>query len=124
MTYHNDLLAPGLRGALFALYARTSQPWLLRRADRLLATSEDYARHSLLAPDRSRPRADRGGRQRVDTDTFHPNEEPPAWRDHLGIPEGERPPCLLGGSTPHIISKESMSSSTPCPGCHTPIWWL
>ncbi len=100
MTYHNDLLAPGLRGALFALYARTSQPWLLRRADRLLATSEDYARHSLLA--RTAPDLEQIGvaANGVDTDTFHPNEEPPAWRDHLGIPEGEPAALFVGGLDP------------------------
>ena len=48
VTYHNDLLASGLRGALFRGYSATSQRWVLGRADLLIGTSADYAQNSLF----------------------------------------------------------------------------
>ncbi len=48
ITYHNDLLATGVRGQLFRWYTASSQPWVLRRANLLIGTSQDYAQHSLF----------------------------------------------------------------------------
>ena len=48
VTYHNDLLASGLRGQLFRGYSATSQRWVLGRADLLIGTSADYAQNSLF----------------------------------------------------------------------------
>jgi len=49
ITYHNDLRAEGVRGMLFKAYTALNQRIVLRSPVRLLATSEDYGRHSLLA---------------------------------------------------------------------------
>ena len=52
--YHNDLLSPGLKGALFDGYSRAVQPRVLSRAVTVIATTRDYAEHSLLAKARIR----------------------------------------------------------------------
>lgn len=49
VTYHNDLLAGGLRGWVFRTYAQLNERISLSRATRLVATSKDYAEHSALA---------------------------------------------------------------------------
>jgi len=48
VTYHNDLIANGLRGFLFKVYTRTAQPKVLKAARLVMATSEDYAQHCFL----------------------------------------------------------------------------
>jgi glycosyltransferase involved in cell wall biosynthesis len=100
MTYHNDLLATGARGRLFRLYSQLNQRWLLRKADRLIATSSDYARHSLLArtaPDLGAVEVVANG---VDTDAFRPEPATPSWRGELGIPEGAPVALFVGGLDP------------------------
>ena len=47
-TYHNDLLGSGVKGLLFDLYNNLRQPYILRHAIRVVATTKDYAQHSLL----------------------------------------------------------------------------
>lgn len=100
MTYHNDLLADGLRGRLFAVYSQLNQRWLLRRADRLIATSSDYARNSLLAstaPDVDAIEVVANG---VDTRVFQPDPSRPEWRDALGIPDRAPVVLFVGGLDP------------------------
>ena len=48
LTYHNDLIADGVRGLLFKAYTRLVQPQVLRAAKLVMATSDDYARHCFL----------------------------------------------------------------------------
>ncbi|MDO8599399.1 MAG: glycosyltransferase family 4 protein [bacterium] len=48
--YHMDLIADGWRGAVFAGYQRRALPQLLAHADRVVASSLDYAQHGALAP--------------------------------------------------------------------------
>jgi len=48
VTYHNDLIASGVRGGLFYGYTRWVQPRLLKSASMVMATSADYAQHSFL----------------------------------------------------------------------------
>ena len=49
VTYHNDLVAGGLKGALFRGYTALNQRLVLRGVTRLIATSRDYAENSYLA---------------------------------------------------------------------------
>ena len=49
VTYHNDLLARGIRGRIFRLYTELNQRVILNNVTRLVATSKDYAEHSFLA---------------------------------------------------------------------------
>jgi glycosyltransferase involved in cell wall biosynthesis len=48
LTYHNDLRAPGLRGALFAAYERTTTRGILASARRIGVVSVDHAAASPL----------------------------------------------------------------------------
>lgn len=48
VTYHQDLIAPGLRGMAFLVYGQTAQRHALAQARYIVATSHDYARHSHL----------------------------------------------------------------------------
>ena len=48
VTYHMDALADGWKGKFFAWYNRHVMPWVLLRADRIVATTREYADHSLL----------------------------------------------------------------------------
>lgn len=49
LTYHNDLIADGVRGLLFKGYTKMVQPQVLRAAKLVMATSDDYAQHCFLA---------------------------------------------------------------------------
>ena len=49
ITYHMDATAAGMKGLLFRMHARSILSFVLSRADRILVSSSDYARHSLLA---------------------------------------------------------------------------
>jgi glycosyltransferase involved in cell wall biosynthesis len=88
VTYHNDLLAPGWRGAAFAAYRHLSQGRVLRAADQVVATSLDYARASHL-----RRLAAQGAvvavPNGVDLERFRPKAAPdPAARARWGVPPG------------------------------------
>ena len=98
VTYHNDLLADGLRGFLFDVYRNLNQRIVLRAATRLVATSDDYARNSAFA--RTAPTS----AQRdvvpngVDVDFFHPDEVANARvRERYGIPSHAPVVLFVGG---------------------------
>lgn len=89
VTYHNDLIAPGLRGAFFALYERGLTGRVLRRASRVCAVSLSHAEASATLA-----KALRFGRDSivempngVDTEVFHPGVEGSSMRRDLGIPD-------------------------------------
>ncbi len=48
VTYHMDAIAEGFTGKFFAWHNLHILPWVLHTADRIIATSFDYAEHSLL----------------------------------------------------------------------------
>jgi glycosyltransferase involved in cell wall biosynthesis len=98
VTYHNDLLAPGLRGLLFDVYTAVNQRWVLRAATRLLTTSEDYARHSAFA--RTAPRGSAGDvvPNGVDVEVFHPDPAAPQrLRARLEVPDATPVVLFVGG---------------------------
>jgi glycosyltransferase involved in cell wall biosynthesis len=49
ITYHSDLIGGGIRRPAFWLYNRFNAPWILKHARRIVVTSFDYAKSSLLA---------------------------------------------------------------------------
>ena len=49
MTYHMDATADGMKGLLFHAHRRVLFPWIIGRTDRILVSSEDYAKTSALA---------------------------------------------------------------------------
>lgn len=88
LTYHNDLVAPGLRGWIFRLYDRLVTTQALARARRVCVVSLDHAQSSpllarLLAQDPARFVDLPNG---VSVETFHPGVCGDAVRARLGIP--------------------------------------
>jgi len=88
-SYHNELQADGLKGALFAGYDRLVTRTALRRSARLAVLSMEHAAAApLLAAELARrPEAFAPVPNGVDTETFRPGTEP-ALRADLGIPDG------------------------------------
>ena len=96
MTYHMDTFARGWKGAAFGLHRRAILPWILKRADRVLVSSKEYAETCAL---KDIP----GALEKtailpfgVDLSKFHPGEEP-ELRATLGIPEGIPVLLFVGG---------------------------
>jgi glycosyltransferase involved in cell wall biosynthesis len=89
-SYHNELQAPGVKGALFAAYDRLVTVRALRRSARLTVLSMQQARSApLLAAElRRRPEAFAPVPNGVDVATFRPGEEP-GLRARLGVAAGQ-----------------------------------
>jgi glycosyltransferase involved in cell wall biosynthesis len=87
-SYHNELQADGLKGALFAAYDAVVSRTALRRSAVLTVLSMDHARAArLLAAELGRrPAAFAPVPNGVDVNTFSPGSDP-AIRAALGIPE-------------------------------------
>jgi glycosyltransferase involved in cell wall biosynthesis len=75
VTYHHDVIAKGIKAAFFAAHRRALMPAIMKRADRILVNSLDYAEHSdirLLLDDKRIVEMPFG----VDLDCFHPGFAP------------------------------------------------
>jgi glycosyltransferase involved in cell wall biosynthesis len=72
LTYHNDLLAEGLRGHIFKMYNQLNQRFILRLATILAVTSEDYAVNSQFSKTVSNPRRVQVIPNGVNTAEFYP----------------------------------------------------
>lgn len=98
LNYHNDLLASDWRSPLFKCYGAVNQRLILSQATRLVATSDDYARHSRFAktaPNRAEVVALPNG---VDCRHFRPAAARPlAFMASLGIPSGVPVILFVGG---------------------------
>lgn len=95
VTYHMDVVASGLKGAFFAAHRRALMPAIMKRADRILVSSLDYAEHSdikLLLDDRRVIEMPFG----VDTEMFHPGFAPNIRAKH-GIPNTAPVILFVGG---------------------------
>lgn len=97
ITYHQDLVAGGVRGRLFQLYAAFNQPRILNAATCLVATSRDYADHSLLARSVSAKKPVAIVPNGVDTTRFSPDPRPHAWRANLGLNAEDFVVLFVGG---------------------------
>lgn len=88
ITYHNDLIAPGLRGTLFSLYERMLTRSILRAAKRVCVVSLEHAAASSAIIHAVRGQLERlvpipNG---VDTNVFHPSVDGAEVRRRLLIP--------------------------------------
>lgn len=95
LTYQMDATAGGARGAFFRLHERVVLPWIVRRARRVLASSQDYFEASALA-------AVAGAQDRlevlphgVDLARFHPHDDPDRRRE--AVAGGDEPVVLFVG---------------------------
>ena len=90
VSYHNDLRAPGLRGALFAVYERTTARAILASASRVGVVTKGYADASPLLQPLVRAASPRlvelpNG---VDATAFRPDVDGGPVRDRQRIPAG------------------------------------
>lgn len=95
VTYHMDVVASGLKAAFFAAHRRALMPAIMKRADRILVSSMDYATHSdikLLLDDRRVVELPFG----VDLERFHSGHAPNIRARH-GIPITEPLIVFVGG---------------------------
>ena len=84
VSYHMDAVADGLKGAIFRSHARLVLPYIVRRAQRVLVSSNDYAAQSALARIRGCLARVEEHPYGVDTDRFRPGAEP-ALKKRLSI---------------------------------------
>jgi len=99
LTYHNDLISPGLKGLLFSAYERLWAGPLMRSAEKLIVTSWGGAISShVLGPlIQSAPSHFREIPNGVDMGLFSPATRDVRFLDQLGVPR-EHPVILFVGS--------------------------
>ena len=88
LTYHNDMRAPGLRGAFFSIYERTLAPAVLRRAKRVCGVSIEHVVSSPMVRRVLSPKSHKlvempNG---VDASTFNPTADGVSVRKRFAIP--------------------------------------
>lgn len=95
VTYHMDVIASGLKGAFFAAHRRALMPTIMRRANRILVSSLDYAETSdirLLLDDTRVVELPFG----VDTERFSPGHAAHIRARH-GVPMTSPVILFVGG---------------------------
>nr|MBC7245836.1 glycosyltransferase family 4 protein [Chloroflexota bacterium] len=109
ITYHQDVLFPGLLSLLEKLHYRILGKHILERAARVLATSWDYARASRLRELlQAKPAAVDELPNGVDAGRFYPAIDAKALRTHYGLATDERVILFVGALhwTAPISSRE------------------
>lgn len=96
LTYHMDAAAGGLKGALFNAHRRVLLPWIVGRADRILVSSEDYAKASAIADIETAMDRVEIHPFGIDLDRFHPGQEP-AFKERLGARQDVLTLLFVGG---------------------------
>lgn len=96
--YHMDTVGHGALGLAFGLHRRWLLPWLIGRADGLIATTHDYLQHSDVAKLAKRP----GLRVRdlapsVNIERFAPGARPPELLVRHGLGLSDRVVLHVGG---------------------------
>ena len=98
ITYHQDVLLPGVRGGVAWLLRQTVGRWTLRHAARVLFTSHDYGEASyarrLLGGRAARIDALPNG---VDAQHFTPGQPDPALRPQLQLGPADQVVLLVAG---------------------------
>ncbi|OIO52594.1 MAG: hypothetical protein AUJ19_00945 [Parcubacteria group bacterium CG1_02_58_44] len=95
--YHMDVFGHGLVRAVAAVHGRTFRPWILEQADRILVTSFDYARSSVVGPTLTAdPELFRELPPAVDTERFRPGEKPVELIRRYGL-DPKRPTVVFVG---------------------------
>ncbi|MGQ9494146.1 MAG: glycosyltransferase family 4 protein, partial [Anaerolineae bacterium] len=97
LTYHQDVLFPGLLRFVENLHHRLMGKRILAKAAKVLATSWDYARASRLRwLLQSKPAAVDELPNGVDTERFHPAIDASTLRAHYGLAADERVVLFVG----------------------------
>ncbi len=96
MTYHHDVVGKGLKQVIFDAHRRALFPWIVERVDRILVSSDEYARSSALWDIEEARRKTRVLPFGVDTERFHPGRDD-ALRERLGIPLDVPTFLFIGG---------------------------
>ena len=97
VTYHQDVLFPGLLRWPERLHHRMVGKRILDRASRILATSLDYARASRLQPWLGQgPQKVQELPNGVDAERFRPGLDSSAWRARYGLRTAERVVLFVG----------------------------
>jgi glycosyltransferase involved in cell wall biosynthesis len=91
VTYHNDVIKPGMIGHFVDWHSRVIAPWLLDRASRVFAMSLSFLGESLVLSRMKKKGDIRIIPQGVDTCLFYPGQAD--MSSHLGIPKGH--PVLI-----------------------------
>lgn len=105
LTYHMDVAGTGILKPFIAAHARLCMPRIVRLADRILVTSLDYARSSLLAPLLAEePERFRELPPAVDVRRFSPGPKSAALLTRHGIAPDARIVVFVGGlDRPHYF---------------------
>jgi len=98
VNFQMDNFGSGAAGAIFKANARFFTPGLLRAANKIIVTSEDYAAHSSAAGMfRKFPEKFEAIPPGIDTARFSPGEKDPALLRKYGIASGEKIGLFVGG---------------------------
>lgn len=99
MTYHMDAVAQGLKGVLFEAHRRVLFPWLINRADRILASTKEYAQTSALAEHQQAMNNLEIHPFGIDLEKFHPGFEPEI-KSLQNLDQGQPVLIFVGGLDP------------------------
>ncbi len=103
LTYHMDALSSGLKGRAFDLHRRLLLPFIIGRADRILVSTDGYARTSALSSISGAFEKMEVHPFGVDLERFHPGKEP-ALRESRKIREQDVVFLFVGGlDAPHAF---------------------
>lgn len=105
LVYHMDVAGTGLLRPAIALHARVVMPDIVRRSERVIVTSADYARSSAIAPlFAAEPERFRELAPGVDTARFSPGPKNGALFSKYGIPAAAPVVVFVGGlDRPHYF---------------------
>ncbi|MFW5748137.1 MAG: glycosyltransferase family 4 protein [Chloroflexota bacterium] len=105
VTYHQDLIFDGFMGRLVNLHHTMLGRQILKRAERLLVTSVDYARSARTAGIvRNMPEKVVEIPNGVDIERFNPVIDPQPLRDQYGLQPEDKVILFVGGlDTPHYF---------------------
>lgn len=105
VNYHMDVVGGGPIVKLFSLPSRLLLPRLLRAADRVIVTSFDYARSSVIAPlVDADPSRFRELPPSVDVSRFSPGARADALLERYGLEQSDRIVLFVGGlDRPHYF---------------------
>ena len=98
VNFQMDNFGPGAAGMIFKANARLLTPRLLRAADKVVVTSEDYAAHSSAAGTlRKYPEKFEAIPPGIDAARFSPGGKDPALLRRYGIADGDKVALFVGG---------------------------
>ncbi len=98
LAYHMDVVGSGFFRSIFAAHAKFVMPRIVRAADRVLVTTEEYARSSKLAPPiAADPSRFRTLAPSIDLHRFSPGPKPTELLRRHGFADTDRVVVFVGG---------------------------